>query len=101
MSQDYTVIQSLNPGLILFRWNSLINLTCLFLVSGKESIQKAFHCQQRGDPYSCAYWCRLTQIQDHSGQREVGAWKQRDRLVNQVLSCERDGYELLRHGLGL
>lgn len=60
----------------------------VFLVPGEESVQKALHRQQRGDPHSCANGRGLSQIQDYRGQREVGAREQRDRLVNQVLPCE-------------
>lgn len=74
------------------RRDMVLNLTCLFLVSGEESVQKAFHSQQRGDPHSCANGRWLTQIQDHSGQREVGAWEQRDCLVNQVFPCEQKAW---------
>lgn len=42
---------------ILFRRDVGLNLTCLFLVSGEKSVQKAFNSQQRGDPHSCANRC--------------------------------------------
>ncbi len=70
----------------------MLNLTCLFLLLGEEPVQKAFHRQQRGDPHSCANGRWLTQIQDYSGQCEVGAWEQRNRLVNQVLPCEQKSW---------
>lgn len=70
------------------RWTVVSDSTGLFLVSGKKPVQKAFHSQQRGDPHSSANGRRLTQIQNYSGQRQVGAREQRDRLVNQVLPCE-------------
>lgn len=74
---------------MLFRRDYALNVTCSFLISGKESVQKAFHSQQRGDPHSCANGRRLTQIQDHSGQREVGPREQRNCLVDQVVPCEQ------------
>lgn len=65
-----------------------LNWPCLFLISGQKPVQKAFHSQQRRDPHSSANGRRLTQIQNHGGQREVGPWEQRDCLVNQILPCE-------------
>lgn len=67
----------------------MLDLTCLFWFLGKESVQEAFHSQQRRDSHSRANGRWLTQIQDHSGQCEVGAWEQWDRLVNQVFPCEQ------------
>ncbi len=79
----------------LFRQHIMLNLTCLFLVSGEKSVQKAFHSQQRGNPHSCANGRWLSQIQDYSGQREVGAWEQWDRLVNQVFPCEQKSWLIM------
>lgn len=65
-----------------------LNPTRLFLPSGQKPVQEAFNREQRGDPHSSANGRRLAQIQNHSGQRQVGAREQRDSLVNQVLPCE-------------
>lgn len=43
---------------------------------GQEPVQTAINSQQCGNPHPCAQRCRLTQVQDDSGERQVGAREQ-------------------------
>ena len=43
---------------------------------GQEPVQAAINSQQCGNPHPCAQRCRLTQVQDDSGERQVGAREQ-------------------------
>lgn len=64
---------------------------CFYLAAlssaGAESVQEPLHCQQRGHSGASTQWCRLTQVQDQHGQRQVGAWKERSAVEYQVFPC--------------